>query len=62
MIEVQTMIFSLLGVELGASRTEGRNLDQRSLALALFMYLTPSPTQITGYAEKTTSDLFIFLN
>ena len=20
------------------------------------MYLTPSPTQITGYAEKTTSD------
>ena len=24
------------------------------------MYLTPSPTQITGYAEKATSDSFFF--
>ena len=51
-----------LGLKQGASRTEGRKLDQLSLVLALLVLLLPSPSQITGYAEKTTSDPFFFFN
>ena len=51
-----------MGVELGASRTEGRNLDQLSLALALLVDVLNSFTDANHrLSRETTSDSF-FLN
>ena len=51
---------SLLGVELGASRTEGRNLDQLSLALALLVDVLNSFTDANHRLSRENNQWFIF--